>query len=79
MRRAWLALLVLTSVPVHAAEPIRLQVIPYQVRSQEIPVLPFLLPPPPLLLEPAKPKKRRRNSGRDRTWENDLDWLMEND
>ena len=79
MRRALLALLVLTALPAEGAEPIRLQVIPYQVRNQEIPVLPFLLPPPPLLLEPAKPKKRRRNSGRDRSWGNDLDWLMEND
>ena len=79
MRRALLALLVLTALLAEGAEPIRLQVIPYQVRNQEIPVLPFLLPPPPLLLEPAKPKKRRRNSGRDRSWGNDLDWLMEND
>ena len=54
-----------------------LQVIPYQVRRQEIPVLPFLLPPPPLLLEPAKPKKRRRNSGRHQAWEDDFDWLMD--
>ena len=77
MRRALVALLVLIAVPVHAAEPIRLQVIPYQVRSQEIPVLQFLLPPPPLLLEPAKPKKRRRNSGRDLAWEDDFDWLMD--
>ncbi len=58
-------------------EPIRLQVIPYQVRRQEIPVLPFMLPPPPLLLEPAKPKKRRRNSGRHQVWEDDFDWLMD--
>ena len=77
MRRALLALLVVTALPVQAAEPIRLHVIPYQVRRQEIPVLPFLLPPPPLLLEPAKPKKRRRNSGRDRFWEDDSDWLMD--
>ena len=77
MRRALLALLVLTSVPVHAAEPIRLQVIPYQERPQALPVLPFVLTPPPLLLEPAKPKKRRRKSGRDRVWEDDSDWLME--
>ena len=59
--------------PGQAAEPIRLQVIPYQVRNQEIPVLPFLLPPP-VALEPAKPKKRRRNSGRDQDWEDDFDY-----
>ena len=76
-RKALLVLLVLTALPVQASEPIRLQVIPYQVRSEEIPVLPFLLPPPPLLLEPAKPKKRRRSSGRDRIWEDDSDWLMD--
>ena len=77
MRRALLALLVLTALPAEGAEPIRLQVIPYQVRNKEIPVLPFLLPPPPLLLEPAKPKKRSRNSGRHRMWEDDFDWLMD--
>ncbi|QNJ11028.1 hypothetical protein SynM161_00897 [Synechococcus sp. M16.1] len=77
MRRALLALLVLTALPAEGAEPIRLQVIPYQVRNQEIPVLPFLLPPPPLLLEPAKPKKRKRNSGRDQDWDDDFDWLMD--
>ena len=38
------------------SEPIRLQVIPYQVRNQEIPVLPFLLPPPPLLLDQPNPR-----------------------
>ena len=79
MRRVLLALLVLTALPAEGAEPIRLQVIPYRERPQAIPVLPFVLTPPPLILEPAKPKKRRRNSGRDRSWGNDLDWLMEND
>ena len=77
MQKALLVLLVLGALPVQAAEPIRLQIIPYQVRKQEIPVLPFLVPPPPLLLEPAKPKKRRRNSGRDQGWEDDFDWLMD--
>ena len=77
MRRALLALLALTSVQVRAAEPIRLQVIPYQVGDQAIPVLPFLLPPPPLLLEPAKPKKRMPSSGRDKSWDDDFDWLMD--
>lgn len=77
MQRALLVLIVLAALPVQAAEPIRLQVIPYQVRNQEIPVLPFLVPPPPLLLEPAKPKKHRRRSGRDQDWEDDFDWLMD--
>ena len=77
MRRALLALLVVTALPVQAAEPIPLQVIPYQVGDQAIPVLPFLLPPPPLLLEPAKPKKRRPSSGRDKSWDDDFDWLMD--
>ena len=70
-------LLVLAALPVQAAEPIPLQVIPYQARNQEIPVLPFLVPPPRLLLEPTKPKKRRRNSARDQAWEDDFDWLMD--
>ena len=77
MRRALLALLVLTVLPARGSEPIRLQVIPYQERPQALPVLPFVLTPPPYLLEPAKPKKRRRKSGRDRVWEDDSDWLME--
>ena len=77
MRRALLLLLMLAALPVQAAEPIRLQVIPYQVGGQAIPVLPFLLPPPPLLLEPAKPKKRRPSSGRDKSWNDDFDWLMD--
>ena len=77
MRRVLLVLLVQIALPAWGSEPIRLQVIPYQVRRQEIPVLPFLLPPPPLLLEPTKPKKRRRNSGRHQVWEDDFDWLMD--
>ena len=77
MRRALLTLLVVTALPAQAAEPIRLQVIPYQEWPQAIPVLPYLYAPPPSLSAPAKPKKRRRNSGRDRVWEDDSDWLMD--
>ena len=77
MRRALLALLVVTALPAQAAEPIRLQVIPYQEWPQAIPVLPYLYVPPPSLVEPAKPKKRRRRSGRDQDWEDDFDWLMD--
>ena len=77
MRKALLGLLVLTSMPVQAAEPIRLQVIPYREWPQAIPVLPYLYEPPPSLLELAMPKKRRRRSGRDRVWEDDSDWLMD--
>ena len=76
MQRALLVLMVLAALPVQAADPIRLQVIPYQVRNQEIPVLAFLVAPPALLLERAKPRKRRRNSGRDQVWKDDFDWLM---
>ena len=75
MRRALLALLVLTGLPGQAAGPIRLQVIPYQVRSKEIRVQPFLLPPPPVILEEAKTEKRKPTSGRARTWEDDAWWL----
>ncbi len=77
MRRTLLAFLALAALPAQAAEPIRLQVIPYREWPQAIPVLPYLYAPPPLLLEPAKTKKRRRNSGRDRVWEDDSDWLMD--
>ena len=79
VRRALLVLLVLTAVPAWGSEPIRLQVIPYGERPQEIPVLPYLLLPPPPLLEQTKSRNRRRNSGRDQDWEEDFDWLMEND
>ena len=75
MRRALLALLVLTGLPGQAAGPIRLQVIPYQVRSKEIRVQPFLLPPPLVILEEAKTKKSRPTSARARTWEDDAWWL----
>ena len=74
---ALLGIMVVSSLPIQAAEPIRLQVIPYRVRSNEIQVPPLLPPPPPLLLEPVKPRKRRPNSGRDQAWDDDLDWLMD--
>ena len=77
MRRALLTLLVVRALPAQAAEPIRLQVIPYQEWPQAIPVLPYLYAPPPSLLKPPKPKKRRRNSGRHQVWEDDFDWLMD--
>ena len=77
MRRALLALLVLTAVPAWGSEPIRLQVIPYGERPQTIPVLPYLLLPPPPLLEQTKSRKRRRNNGRGQAWEDDFDWLMD--
>ena len=77
VRRALLLFLLLVAVPVQAAEPIRLQVIPYRERPQAIPVLPYLFLPPPPLLEQTKPRKRRRNSGRDQVWEDDFDWLMD--
>ena len=76
IRGALLGILVAISLPVKAAEPIRLQVIPYRTRSNDIQIPPLLLPPPPPLLETVKPRKRRPNSGRDQGWDDDLDWLM---
>ena len=83
MQRAFLALVVLTvALPVKAAEPIRLHVIPYEAGwgSLQIPVHNFqgtLQTPPPLMTDvPAvekKPRKRKPNSGRDKGW----DWLMD--
>ena len=75
MRRALFALLVLIALPGQAAGPIRLQVIPYQVRSKEIRVQPFLLPPPPVILKEAKSEKRKPTSARARSWEDDAWWL----
>ena len=72
-----LGILVVSSLPLQAAEPIHLQVIPYRIRSNDIQALPLLLPPPPLLLEPIKLRNRRPNSGRDQGWDDDLDWLMD--
>ena len=70
----------LVAGPVVAAQPIRLQVIPFRAgwRSNQIPVHDFkgtLLPPPAFM--PTLPpvgsmrQKRRPNSGRD------YDWLMD--
>ena len=82
MERALLALVVLTAFPLQAAEPIRLQVIPYEAGwgSVQIPVHNFqgTLQAPPSLMPDVptverKPKKRIRNSGRDKDW----DWLMD--
>lgn len=74
--------MVLTAFPLQAAEPIRLQVIPYEAGwgSVQIPVHNFqgTLQAPPSLMPDVptverKPKKRIRNSGRDKDW----DWLMD--
>ena len=77
IRDALLGILVTSSVPIQAAEPIHLPVIPYRARSKEIQVPPLLPPPPLLLVEPVKPRKRRPHSGRDKAWDDDLDWLMD--
>ena len=77
IRDALLGILVTSSVPIQAAEPIRIPVIPYRARSKEIQVPPLLPPPPLLLVEPVKPRKRRPHSGRDNTWDDDLEWLMD--
>ena len=83
MRRTLAVLsLALIPGPVLAAEPIRLQVIPFQAGwgSQKLPVHNFkgTLMPPPAVVPPAVDtkrvkKKRRPNSGRDSDWE----WLMD--
>ena len=82
MRWALFVLVVLTALPVKAAEPISLRVIPYKAGwgSKRIPVHSFqgtLQVPPPLVTEvptvERMSKKRRRKSGRSR----DLDWLMD--
>ena len=82
--RKTLAVLSLALMPgaVLAAEPIRLQVIPFQAGwgSKKLPVHNFkgTLMPPPAVIPPAVKsrranRKRRPNSGRDADWE----WLME--
>ena len=83
MRRTLAVLsLALIPGPVLAAEPIRLQVIPFQAGwgSKKLPVHNFegTLMPPPAVVPPAVDtkrvkKKRRPNSGRDSDW----DWLMD--
>ena len=82
MRRLLLGLVVLTALPVEAAQPIPLQVIPFEAGwgSLQIPVHNFqgaLQAPPPLMPNvptvEKKPRKRRPNSGRDNGW----DWLMD--
>ena len=82
MRGALLALVILTALPVKAAEPMRLQVVPYEAGwgTLQIPVHNFqgtLHVPPPLMpdvhTDEKKTKKPRPNSGRDK----DRDWLMD--
>ena len=83
MRRTLAMLsLVLIPGPVLAAEPIRLQVIPFQAGwgSKKLPVHNFkgTLVPPPAVIPPAVQnrrvnRKRRPKSGRDADWE----WLMD--
>ena len=77
VRKLMLALAVCAVVPAQAGEPIRLQVIPYQVNKQATPVLPVLLPPPPFVDEQAKPRKRRSKKSRDWETDDDFDWLMD--
>ena len=88
MARATVALMMLSSLPVYAAQPIRLQVIPYRgegseetqgSKSHDFQWI-FRAPPPlvpPLVPEVKKPKTRRPNSGRDWGRRNDFDWLMD--
>ena len=51
VRRVVLALVLWSVLPVQAAVPIRLKVIPNQGNKQAKPDLPVLLPPPPIINE----------------------------
>ena len=72
-----LALVLCSVMPVQAAVPIRLQVIPYQGNKQAKPVLPVLLPPPPMINVKAQPSKRRPVQSRGWNSDDDFDWLMD--
>ncbi|QNI64153.1 hypothetical protein SynA1544_01213 [Synechococcus sp. A15-44] len=54
-----------------------MQVIPYQVNKQALPVLPALLAPPPMITEEAQPRKRRPVQSRGWNSDDDFDWLMD--
>ncbi|QNI61303.1 hypothetical protein SynTAK9802_01007 [Synechococcus sp. TAK9802] len=54
-----------------------MQVIPYQVNKQALPVLPALLAPPPMITEQAQPRKRRPAQSRGWNSDDDFDWLMD--
>ena len=77
VRRVVLALVLWSVMPVQAAVPIRLQVIPYQGNKQAKRVLPVLLPPPPMINEKAQPSKRRPVQSRGWNSDDDFDWLMD--
>ena len=77
VRRVVLALMLWSVLPAQAATPVRLQVIPYQVNKQALPVLPAFLAPPPMINEQAQPGKRRQQPEGDWSSDNDFDWLMD--
>ena len=77
VRRVVLALMLWSVLPAQAATPVRLQVIPYQVNKQALPVLPALLAPPPMITEQAQPRKRRPVQSRGWNSDDDFDWLMD--
>ena len=77
VRRVVLALVLWSVMPVQAAVPIRLQVIPYQGNKQAKPVLPVLLPPPPMINVKAQPSKRRQQPDEDWNSNDDVDWMMD--
>lgn len=88
LRKSLVALMMLSSIPAYAAQPIRLQVIPYRgnaseeaqgSKSHDFQWI-FRAPPPlvpPSVPEVKKAKTRRPNSGRDWGRRNDFDWLMD--
>ena len=77
VQRLVLALMLWSVLPAQAATPVRLQVIPYQVNKQALPVLPALLAPPPMITEQAQPRKRRPVHSRSWNSDDDFDWLMD--
>jgi len=77
VRRVMLALAVCSVMPAQAAEPIRLQVIPFQVNKKAMPVLPDLLPPPPIITDQTQPRKRRPIQSSGWNSDDDFDWLMD--
>ena len=77
MRRVVLALKLWSVLPAQAATPIRLQVIPYQVNKQALPVSLALLAPPPMITEQAQLRKRRPVQSKGWNSDDDFDWLMD--
>ena len=77
LRRVVLAWLACFFLPLQAAEPIALRVIPYQGSKLDTPIFPALLTPPPFIGGKNLPRKSRLKERWELDEDDDFDWLMD--